>query len=65
MLAAHINKRSANFFNPFAGRIFEPSDDNIKDAHEGVFVKQSFPWLNENLKRQHQILSWKEQPFIH
>ena len=51
MLAAHTNKRSTNFFNHFAGRIFEPTNDNIKAAHEGVLAKQSFPWLNRRIEK--------------
>ena len=29
MVAAHVNKRSPNFFNPNAGRVTEPTEENI------------------------------------
>ena len=35
MLAAHINKRSPNIFAPYAGRVADPSEENIKAVHEG------------------------------
>ena len=34
MLAAHINKRNPNFF---AGRVADPSEENIKAVQEGRF----------------------------
>ena len=46
MVAAHVNKRSPNFFNPFSGRVVEPTDANVKLATEGKLPKVSLPWMS-------------------
>lgn len=44
-VASHANHRSNNLFNPFEGRLLQPSEENIKKASEND-LKVSFPWLN-------------------
>ena len=46
MLAAHVNKRCTDFFNPYAGRVATPSVENIKAVAEGYFQQVSIPWLH-------------------
>ena len=46
MLAAHTNKRQVDFFNPFGGRVCNPSNENVEKAHNGTLQKQSFSWLD-------------------
>ena len=46
MVAAHVNKRSPNFFNPNGGRVTEPTEENIRLVHDNNFGKLSFPWLD-------------------
>ena len=46
MLAAHTNKRQVDFFNPFGGRVCNPSHENVEKAHNGTLQKQSFSWLD-------------------
>ena len=46
VVAAHVNKRSPNFFNPNAGRVTEQTEENIKLVCDNNFVKLSFRWLD-------------------
>jgi len=52
-LASHANHRSKNLFNPFEGRLLEPSEENIKKASEND-LKVSLPWLNHRKEPAHQ-----------
>jgi len=51
LLAAHMNKRKPNFFNPYAGRVVAPTDDNVQLAHDNKLEPQNIPWLD----RRNQI----------
>ena len=53
MVAAHVNKRSPNLFNPNGGRVTEPTEENIKLVHDNNFGKSSFPWFD---RRKHVAL---------
>ena len=56
VLAAHINKRSPNFFDPYTGRVADPSEENIKAVQERRFQQISMTWLNRiKLKSVPQI----------
>ena len=51
MLAAHVNKRSPDFFYPHAGRVVEPTEHNIKRVEDNNFPQVSCFWLeNRNMK---------------
>ena len=62
MLAAHINKRSPNFFAPYAGRVADPSEENIKAVHEGYFQQISMPWLNRMKRKSVPGVNIKDTP---
>ena len=46
MLAAHVNKRSTDFFSLHAGRVDEPSPENIQKVKSDTYGQKSFPWIN-------------------
>ena len=41
-LAPHIN-----FFDPYAGKVADPPEENIKAVEEGLFQQITMPWLNQ------------------
>ncbi|XP_041840399.1 LOW QUALITY PROTEIN: uncharacterized protein LOC121639302, partial [Melanotaenia boesemani] len=43
-LAVHANRRQPGIFDPFQGRLLDPSIENIKQASQGK-VHVSMPWL--------------------
>ena len=43
-LAVHANRRQLDTFEPFQGRLLEPTVENIKQASEGK-LKVHMPWL--------------------
>ena len=50
MVAAHVNKRSPNFFNPNAGRVTEPTEENIKLVCDNNFRRKQVALSEAKLK---------------